>query len=180
MKKIALVAMLGVLAAPSMAVVVNFDDLLGDNLAVPANYMGIANMTNWTYYNFSQPPYNPSSGTCRVYNTNNGIINMGQAVVFNGAFFNGNGDRNGFLPIYFDMYLGGNLVATSGQAHLDGSGNGVFLNSGYNGQVDKIQVQGSYGFFIMDDFTYNVVPEPVSMVAFGAGLAALAARRRRK
>ena len=66
MKRLPILALLGALAAPSFAVVVNFDDLLGDNNPVPGNYMGIQNMSNWTYYNFSQPPYNPSSGTCRA------------------------------------------------------------------------------------------------------------------
>ncbi|MBL8065106.1 MAG: PEP-CTERM sorting domain-containing protein [Chthonomonadaceae bacterium] len=179
MKKILGLAF-GVMAfSTSHAIVVNFDDLVGDNIAVPLNYSGIADMSNWTYYNFDQPPYNPSSGTCRVYNIGNSNITMGQDVIFGGAFFNGYGTANGFSPISFEMYDNGNLVATSGSIDLAGNGTGQFLASGYNGVVDQVKVLGTSGFYIMDDFTYDVVPEPASMLVLGGGLVAILRRRKK-
>ena len=177
MKKIACLALLGAFAVPSFATVINFDDLVGQNLLSPG-YAGIADWGTWTYYDSVQPPYNPSSGLQRVYNNSDGDIKFGFQATFQGAFLNGNGDGNGFAPESFTMLLGGQVVAQSADAHLDGSGVGVFLNSGYNGLVDEVIVNGTQDFYIMDDFTINAVPEPASLIAMGLGLAAFARKRR--
>ena len=48
------------------AVVVNFDDLVGQAL-VPNGYGGINWNDEWTYYGWTQDPYNPSSPPARVW-----------------------------------------------------------------------------------------------------------------
>lgn len=168
----ALVAAAGVASGD----VLNFDDLVGQ-AAMPNGYGGIQDWSNWFYYDWDQPPYNPSSPPTRIYNLGNGMITFGADYIFDGAFFNGYGTSDGFSPIHFELYLNGGHVHTSGSIDLDGSGNGQFLASGYNGLVDQVQVIGSYGFFIMDDFTYRV-PAPGALAVLGLG-GLVAARRRR-
>ena len=175
MKKLVSLALLGALAAPSFAVVIDFEDLTGSG-AVPVNYHGFASWAGWNYYDAPQPPYNPHSGVERVY-SGSGTIDIGTDVVFNGAWFNGYGSANGFPPLQMDMYDNNVIVATN-SVNLDASGNAFFLASNYSGNVDKVQISGPMGFFVMDDFTYNVAPEPVSMIALGAGVVALVRKRR--
>ncbi|MBL1216097.1 MAG: hypothetical protein D8M59_01230 [Planctomycetes bacterium] len=134
--------------------VVDFDDLVGQ-ASVPPGYGGISNWYGWQYYDWAQPPYNPSSEPCRVYPVGVGNFDFAAAGTFDGAFFNGYGTGHGFLPIYLEMYNGGSLVHTSGQIDLDGSGVGQWLDSGYAGTVDSVNVVGYYGYFIMDDLTYG-------------------------
>lgn len=134
--------------------VVNFDDLVGQTL-VPPGYGGVDNWGGWTYYDWSQPPYIACSGNVRTYNNTDGAFSWNNPVTFDGACFNGYGTSNGFLPINFQLYLGGTLVHTSGSIDLDGSGTSQYLSSGYSGLVDRVVVQGFLGFFVMDDVTYD-------------------------
>jgi hypothetical protein len=164
------------LATSASATVLNFDDLIGQ-ANMPNGYGGIADWSGWQYYDWDQHPYNPTSPPTRIYNISNGVIDIGADVGFRGAWFNGHGDGDGFLPIYFDLYLDGNLVHTSGSISLDGSGNAQYLDAGYGGMIDRIQVQGSHGFYVMDDFEY-IIPTPGAATVLG--LAGLAAARRRR
>lgn len=175
MRKFACIALLGALAAPSFAIVLDFEDLSGSG-AVPVNYHGFASWAGWNYYDSPQPPYNPHSGLQRVY-TSVGTIDIGTDVIFSGAWFNGYGSANGFPPLQMDSY-DNNVLVGSNSVDLNGNGVAFFLSSNYGGPVDKVQISGPMGFFVMDDFTYDVVPEPASMVAFG--IAAIAVMRKRR
>lgn len=142
------------LVSSAAADVINFDDLVGQ-APVPNGYGTVVDWSGWTYYDWAQSPYNPHSPPCRVYNTSNGTFKFGREVVFEGAWFSGYGTNRGFLPISFQLYNNNALVHTSGSIDLgDGSGP-TWLDSGFTGAVDTVVVQGSHGFYVMDDVTFS-------------------------
>lgn len=170
------------LSASAATTVVNFDDLSGSG-RVATGYGGIDWGNQWNYYANSQSPYTPSSGAERVYSLGTRDFSFDSAVVFDGADFAGYGTSYGKSLISFNLYYQGSLVATSGT--LDDSGTPTFLSSGYTGLVDSVHVNGSAGYFVMDDVTYStaaVVPEPQNVALMLAGLAMVGgmARRARK
>ncbi len=78
------------------------------------------------------------------------------------------------MAVERDFGAGGQVFILNGVAGTPGGGNGVGVSPG-----------GGFGQTRWDttnNFAYSatVVPEPATMIALGAGLAALAARRRRK
>ena len=142
------------IVSSAAADVINFDDLVGQ-APVPNGYGTVQDWSGWTYYDWAQPPYNPNSPPCRVYNTSNGTFRFGRDVVFDGAFFSGYGSNRGFQPISFQLYSNNALVHTSGSIDLgDGSGP-TWLASGYAGAIDTVVVMGSHGYYVMDDVTFN-------------------------
>ncbi len=186
MKKLAFILGASALAAFATAAdtVINFDDLVGQGGMAPG-YGGVANWGTYSYYDWSQPPYTPSSGNTRVYAQpgSNGAFYFGSDVKFKGAYFSGYGlnDLNG-SAVYFELYDLGTLVHTS--AATDISGTPTWLSAGYWGPVDEVHVlntQNTNGYWVMDDVTYcgGAVPEPCSMIALGGGLVAVLRRRKK-
>lgn len=132
-------------------------------------YAGIDFMSQWTCYASPQPPFNPASGTNRVYavdgsaNASSAFFSfLGGPVNFLGAYFSGSAN------VVFNLFLGGSLMASSGS--LLTTGTPTFLSAGYAGPVDKVQVVGGDVNWVMDDVTYSVVPEPGAILLLGTGL----------
>ncbi len=182
MKKALLVLVGAGLAASAQATVVTFDDLTGAG-AVPAGYGGVASWGGWNYYDSDQPPYNAASPFTRIYSGSETRISFGGDVVFAGAYFAGygNDDGVGAANLEWRMWNNNVLVATSGV--IDPSGTPTFLASGYGGAVDEVSVglvnDGGlgYGYFVVDNFTYDI-PAPSSALALSVlGLAGLRRRR---
>ncbi len=169
----------GLLAAGAAnATVVTFDDLSGTDI-VPDGYGGIIWNGVYQYYDDPQSPFTPASPAERAYGACNCLTDnsffFAAPVTFNGAYFAG----QPYATNDFELLLGGVVVATS--ASLTLSATPTFLASGYSGLVDQVDVQtNSPGHWVIDNITYNGVPEPGAwaLMLIGFGLVGGALRRR--
>lgn len=155
-------------SANASPVVVTFDDLVGQGI-VPDGYGGIIWDSNFEYYGFEQPPYNPESRPNRVYGSYSKWsvtplsvpFYFASPVIFDGAYFSG---ADFGTPVSFSLFKEGILQATS--ASLTPSSIPTFLSSGYTGLIDEVRVNWYNGFTVMDNVTYRntSVPEPATLI----------------
>lgn len=169
------------LSASAATTVLNFDDLLDG--VVPMNYGGLNwSLGGWTAFSAPAAPYTANSGAGRITtgfgaDDASSLIDFGQAVQFEGAYFAGLGGAG----LSFQLFSGGTLVHQS--ALLDPSETPTFLASGYAGLVDAVRISSAnHGEFVMDDLSFTTaVPEPQTYALLLSGLAVVGwvARRRR-
>jgi hypothetical protein len=156
----------------AQATAVTFDDLSGFSYLADG-YGGITWDNNWTSYDTAQAPYNPASGSTRIFanylnypagSLSDVSFSFAAPVVFQGAAFSG---HTGDGDVTMSVYLAGVLKATT--ALFSPTSIAAFLASGYSGEVDKVVITGKAGFYVMDDVTYNKIPK-VSAVPVPAAL----------
>lgn len=149
----------------AFALVLDFEDLSGQAV-MPDGYAGLTWDPNWYYYGWTQPPFNPSSGSYRIYTHNyGGWIEFNELVDFKGAYFAGTG-----TTCYFNGYRNNVLIATSGSVTVTSTP--YFLNAGFTEPIDKVDIVcDQYNFFVVDDLEF----EPSSMPAPEFGTLAVAA-----
>lgn len=183
----ALGAVLALSATFASATVLNFDDIVGPDefAAVPANYGGL----DWSAAGLSvmtsdSPPFTAHSGQGRV--TTDWIdggpiastIRFLTPTIFNGAWFSGYSDSS----VRFDLYFGGQLVASSAALQLSEAP--AFLDAGWASAIDMVVVStGFQGSYVMDDFSFEdvaEVPEPGSLALVLAGFGLAGAMRLRR
>lgn len=181
---ILIAVVLSLLALPAMAVVVNFDDLGTPNAYPQANDFGpfyagfswngweVMNQSTYQaiYHDATPLPSNPNFAYLGYDPGETWTISSVDPFNFLGAQF-------AYWPSIGTLaansvtvrgYLGANLVGTvsTGQLSL------VWAGSGGISGVDKLVFSTSPGskYFRMDNFSYDAVPEPLSLFLGGSGL----------
>jgi len=163
-----LLALFALVSAVSAETVITFDDLSGSSTLSDISYAGMSWDPQWFYWDGDQSPaYVPHSGLERIATHNyGGWFSFSHPVEFKGAWFSGNGEAA--TSCYFEGYNNNVLVGTSASHTM--TYNPTFLNAGFSGKVDKVNlVCDNYNFFAVDDITYEdegtAVPEfPVAAV----------------
>jgi hypothetical protein len=171
--------------------VLAFDDInTGSNVvAMPSGYGGVSWPNNVGVYGFTQegnflpqsPPnrvvFNRSPGGGQLSGVAETVVTfINSPKIFNGAYV------SGFLDVHFNLYSGGTLVGTSSVLNLgpiDNATSGpTFLASGYAGPVDAVGIFGDRLRFCIDDFTFEEVPEPSTLLLLAIGAISLLGRRK--
>ncbi len=183
LKKMLLSLLLGVCSATSFAEVINFDDLSGDfTEAIAGGYQGL----NWDNMSSIRSDAFPGSGyeagtvsqTNTAYNRDGGTVAISKAgegtFDFVGAFFTSAWVEQ---EIAFEGYQNGQLLYSTATSFVLDTITPLWVELGWAG-IDTLIIYNSSGTqWAMDDM---VVPEPASLVLFGASAMGLMLVRRRK
>ena len=164
--------------------VVTFDDLPGDGYQIPNGYCGL----NWNNFDCDDGADIPNSGYKNgivtspnvAYNAFGYVATISASpFTFNSAYFTG--AWNDGLTVAITGYLSGNVVdEKSFIVNFSGPTLEVFnwadvdeLSFASNGGTPHSGGGGEQ--FVMDNFTYNAVPEPSTRVLVGIGAVSLLA-----
>lgn len=179
-------------AAPSRAAVLTFDDLAtGGSLRSLAGtygqYGGFTWSANFLLGDDSYLGYDNAahSGTNFVNNRNVRTLSVSRDTAFDfaGAWFvapNLVGGAATASSITIDAFdADGRLLGSTGSVAIGGQYR--FIEAAFNG-VHRLAITRDAGWYAMDDFTLRdaEVPEPAGLFALGLSAMALVARRRRR
>jgi hypothetical protein len=186
-RNVAVSAAIALCAPFASATVLNFDDLVGPDgyAAVPGNYGGVDwSSAGLNVFTSESAPFTAHSGAGRVATD---FIDGGPVAstirflaptIFEGAWFAGYTDSS----VRFDLYLAGQLVASSASLQLSDAP--AFLAAGWGSVVDQVVVSSAMqGSYVMDDWTFASaaeVPEPGSLALLLAGFGMAGAVRLRR
>jgi len=186
-RSLALSAAIALCAPFASATVLDFDDIVGPDefASLPASYGGLDwSDSGLSVFTSEQAPFTAHSGQGRV--TTDWIdggpaastIRFLAPTVFDGAWFSGYSDSS----VRFDLYFGGQLVASSATLQLSESP--AFLDAGWDGAIDTLVVSSDFqASYVMDDLSFDAaaeVPEPCSLALVLGGLGLAGAVRRRR
>jgi hypothetical protein len=170
-------------AAAAPPTVLTFDDINtpAGNTPMPPGYGGLSWPINMGVSRGSLPVYAPQSPPKFVlFDLNNDSGRVESLVtfisgpkIFDGAYF------SGYYDVQLKLYSGVTLVSTSSILSLGDIGSGpTFLESGYAGPVDSVGIVGERGYFVMDNFTFEQVPEPSALTLLVVGAISLLGYRK--
>jgi len=155
---ISMVLYFGADAVPAVTVVLDFEDLTGQDEPIPNGYGGIASWGDesayWTTWDNPDDDFPPHSGVRRCISTDLGApIRFGAEYVFEGSWLAGR-ECAGSWSVWYELYLAGELVHTS--ESIQPYRPARWFPSGYDLTVDEVRIMSNYDWcpFCMDDFTY--------------------------
>lgn len=146
------------------ATVLNFEDLPASGLLAPFNpYHGV-NFSPSIYYYNDTPYGHPSSGTHFLFNGSaaaNENVSFPTPTSFNGANVGSPHDYalQSHAPntkyFWFEGYRGGVKVAESQHVHIIAQQPMQWIDANFNTLVDRVYFRTSYGWWVLDDLTFN-------------------------
>ncbi|MDB5842436.1 MAG: hypothetical protein JWQ23_4388 [Herminiimonas sp.] len=127
-------------------------------------YQSITWAANFWAYDAKQSPYDAASGDVRIAsngtNAGDSSFSFSSTAFMGGVTFEG-ATFSGASAVFFNLFFNNAKVHTSSLINLNNTP--TFLTSGYSGAVDKVQIVGRDGYYVMDDLLFITPPNAVAL-----------------